>query len=118
MAMRKLFGTDGIRGVAGQFPLDKKTVYAIGLAVAHSLRKQRPNPHVLVGMDTRESSTEIAGVLTLGLRQGGAEATSAGVIPQRRRHSHPRRSLPGAYSRIGRRRCDFRLAQSLARQWD
>lgn len=79
--MRKLFGTDGIRGIAGQFPLDRKTVYAIGLAVAHSLRKQRPNPHVLVGMDTRESSTEIAGVLTLGLRQGGAEATSAGVIP-------------------------------------
>jgi phosphoglucosamine mutase len=79
--MRKLFGTDGIRGVAGQFPLDRKTVYAIGLAVAHSLRKQRPNPHVLVGMDTRESSAEIAGVLTLGLRQGGAEATSAGVIP-------------------------------------
>lgn len=79
--MRKLFGTDGIRGVAGQFPLDRKTVYAIGLAVAHSLRKQHPNPHVLVGMDTRESSTEIAAVLTLGLRKGGAEATSAGVIP-------------------------------------
>ena len=79
--MRKLFGTDGIRGVAGQFPLDRKTVYAIGLALAHSLRKQHSNPHVLVGMDTRESSTDIAAVLTLGLRQGGAEATSAGVIP-------------------------------------
>jgi phosphoglucosamine mutase len=79
--MRKLFGTDGIRGVAGQYPLATKTVYAIGLAVAHSLRKQHVNPSVLVGMDTRESSTEIAAVLTLGLRQGGAEATSAGVIP-------------------------------------
>ncbi|MHB1839170.1 MAG: phosphoglucosamine mutase [Acidobacteriaceae bacterium] len=79
--MRKLFGTDGIRGVAGHFPLDRKTVYAIGLAVAHSLRKQQPTPHVLVGMDTRESSTEIAAALTHGLRQGGAEATSAGVIP-------------------------------------
>jgi phosphoglucosamine mutase len=79
--MRKLFGTDGIRGVAGQFPLDRKTVYAIGLAVAHSLRKQQPSPHVLVGMDTRESSSEIAAALTHGLRQGGAEATSAGVIP-------------------------------------
>ncbi len=79
--MRKLFGTDGIRGVAGHFPLDRKTVYAIGLAVAHSLRKQQPTPRVLVGMDTRESSTEIAAALTHGLRQGGAEATSAGVIP-------------------------------------
>jgi phosphoglucosamine mutase len=79
--MRKLFGTDGIRGIAGQFPLDRKTVYAIGLAIAHSLRKQHPSPHVLVGMDTRESSTDIAAVLTLGLCQGGAEATSAGIIP-------------------------------------
>ncbi len=79
--MRKLFGTDGIRGVAGRYPLDRNTVYAIGLAVAHSLRKQRPNPHVLVGMDTRESSTEIAAALSHGLRQGGAETTSAGVIP-------------------------------------
>jgi phosphoglucosamine mutase len=58
-----------------------ETVYAIGMAVAHSLCKQHPNPRVLVGMDTRESSTEIAAVLTLGLCRGGAEATSAGVIP-------------------------------------
>ncbi|MDR5728061.1 MAG: phosphoglucosamine mutase [Terriglobia bacterium] len=79
--MRKLFGTDGIRGVAGRYPLDRKTVYAIGQAVAHSLRKHRSNPSVLIGMDTRESSTEIAAVLSHGLRQGGAETTSAGVIP-------------------------------------
>ncbi|MGH9615154.1 MAG: phosphoglucosamine mutase [Acidobacteriaceae bacterium] len=79
--MRKLFGTDGIRGVAGQFPLDAKTVYAIGVALAHSLRKQQPNPHALIGMDTRESSAEIAATLTAGLRQGGVDATSAGVIP-------------------------------------
>ncbi len=79
--MRKLFGTDGIRGVAGQFPLDKKTVYAIGLALAHSLRKQAASPHVLLGMDTRESGAWIAAALTQGLRQGGVEVTSAGVIP-------------------------------------
>lgn len=79
--MRKLFGTDGIRGVAGQFPLDKKTVYAIGLALAHSLRKQTGAPHVLLGMDTRESSVSIATTLSHGLRDGGVDATSAGVIP-------------------------------------
>jgi phosphoglucosamine mutase len=79
--MRKLFGTDGIRGVAGQFPLDRKTVYAIGLALAHSLRKQTPNPHVLLGMDTRESGTWIAATLAHGLRVGGVDLTSAGVIP-------------------------------------
>ncbi len=79
--MRKLFGTDGIRGVAGEFPLDKKTVYAIGLALAHSLRKQTPDPHVLLGMDTRESGPWIAATLTHGLREGGLDVTSAGVIP-------------------------------------
>jgi phosphoglucosamine mutase len=79
--MRKLFGTDGIRGIAGQFPLDKKTVYAIGLALAHSLRKQSPNPHVLLGMDTRESGPWIAAALSHGLREGGVDVTSAGVIP-------------------------------------
>ncbi len=79
--MRKLFGTDGIRGVAGQFPLDKKTIYAIGLALAHSLRKQTPNPNVLLGMDTRESGPWIAATLSHGLREGGVDVTSAGVIP-------------------------------------
>lgn len=79
--MRKLFGTDGIRGVAGQFPLDRKTVYAIGLALAHSLRKQTPKPHVLLGMDTRESGTWIAATLAHGLHDGGVDVTSAGVIP-------------------------------------
>jgi phosphoglucosamine mutase len=79
--MRRLFGTDGIRGVAGQFPLDRKTVYATGLALAHSLRKQTPHPHVLLGMDTRESGTWIAAALAHGLRDGDADATSAGVIP-------------------------------------
>lgn len=79
--MRKLFGTDGIRGVAGQHPLDRKTVYAIGLALAHSLRRQMPTPHLLLGMDTRESGPWIAAALSHGLIEGGAQVTSAGVIP-------------------------------------
>lgn len=79
--MRKLFGTDGIRGVAGQYPLDRKTIYTIGVALAHSLRQQSKTPHVLLGMDTRESSAWIAGALCHGLRDGGVEATSAGVLP-------------------------------------
>ncbi len=78
--MRKLFGTDGIRAVAGQAPLDPKTIYAIGLALAHSLRRVNPAPSVVLGMDTRESSDWIAAMLAAGLRQGGAEVSSAGVI--------------------------------------
>jgi phosphoglucosamine mutase len=78
--MKKLFGTDGIRGVAGQTPLDVTTVYAIGLALAHTLVAKTPLPRVLLGMDTRESSCWIAATLTAGLSAGGASVESAGVI--------------------------------------
>ncbi len=76
-AMKKLFGTDGIRAIAGQSPLDPRTVYAIGLALAHSLGTA---PRVLLGMDTRESSEAIAATLTAGLHAGGALVENAGVL--------------------------------------
>ncbi|MEO8735458.1 MAG: phosphoglucosamine mutase [Edaphobacter sp.] len=78
--MKKLFGTDGIRAVAGQPPLDAPTVHAIGLALAHSLAATTPSPRVLLGMDTRESSDWISATLTAGLVAGGASVESAGVI--------------------------------------
>jgi phosphoglucosamine mutase len=78
--MKKLFGTDGIRAVAGQPPLDDRTLYSIGLALATTLKAQQPTPRVLLGMDTRESSEYIAGVLTAGLTEGGATVENAGVI--------------------------------------
>ncbi len=78
--MKKLFGTDGIRGIAGQSPLDPITVHAIGLALAHSLKANTPVPRVLLGMDTRESSDWIAAALTAGLDAGGASVENAGVI--------------------------------------
>ena len=78
--MKKLFGTDGIRAVAGKSPLDAHTVYAIGLALAHTLGAQKSPPRVLLGMDTRESSDWIAATLVAGLIAGGAFVESAGVI--------------------------------------
>ncbi len=75
--MKKLFGTDGIRAVAGQSPLDPRTVDAIGLALAKSLGA---SPRILMGMDTRESSEKIAATLTAGLIAGGATVENAGVI--------------------------------------
>ena len=75
--MRKMFGTDGIRAVAGEAPLDKRTVYAVGKALAHSLGE---NPRVVMGMDTRESGPWIAATLAAGLRAGGAGVENAGVI--------------------------------------
>jgi len=78
--MKKLFGTDGIRAVAGESPLDASTVYAIGLALAHTLAAATQSPRILLGMDTRESSDWIAATLTAGLIRGGASVESAGVI--------------------------------------
>jgi phosphoglucosamine mutase len=80
--MKKLFGTDGIRGVAGQSPLDPPTIYAVGLALAHHLAPDAPgqSPRVLIGQDTRESSDWIAAVLTAGLTFAGATVENAGVI--------------------------------------
>ena len=76
--MKKLFGTDGIRGVAGQSPLDPATIHAVGLALAHHLGD---SPRVLIGQDTRESSAWIAAALTGGLTAGGATVESAGIVP-------------------------------------
>jgi phosphoglucosamine mutase len=77
---RKLFGTDGIRAVAGKAPLDAKTIYATGLALGHSLKKQAARPRVILGRDTRESGQWIAATLAAGLREAGAKVESAGVI--------------------------------------
>jgi len=80
--MRKLFGTDGIRAVAGQAPLDPRTIHAIGIALATKLAETAASKPVTVimGMDTRESGPWIAAALAAGLRQAGATVESAGVI--------------------------------------
>lgn len=78
---RKLFGTDGIRAVAGESPLDTKTIYAAGLALGHSVRKSIAQPRVILGRDTRESSIWIAATLAAALREAGVRVESAGVVP-------------------------------------
>ena len=77
---RKLFGTDGIRGVAGEPPLDARTIYATGLALGHSLRRHT-QPKVILGRDTRESSSWIAATITAALREADVLVESAGVVP-------------------------------------
>lgn len=79
-AARKLFGTDGIRSIAGEAPLDPSTIYGFGLALAHTLRKTTARPRILFGRDTRESGPWIAATLAEGLRQAGAQVESAGVV--------------------------------------
>ncbi len=77
---RQLFGTDGIRGVAGEFPLTQESTYLIGRALGHDLIRNNPKASVVIGQDTRESSGWIADRVTLGLASTGCEVHSAGVI--------------------------------------
>ncbi len=81
MKRTRLFGTDGIRGVAGEYPLDAATVFTIGRALGEFLRRRSDPPRVVIGQDTRESSPWIAETLAAGLAEQRASALSAGVIP-------------------------------------
>src|ERR1700682_4290998 len=77
---RQLFGTDGIRGVAGEFPLTQDSTYMIGRALGHDLKRSGGPPRVVIGQDTRQSSAWIADRVTHGLTSSGIEVHSAGVI--------------------------------------
>jgi phosphoglucosamine mutase len=77
---RQLFGTDGIRGVAGEFPLTRDSVYWIGRALGHDLLRVNGRARVVIGQDTRVSSRWIADRFLQGLASVGVETRSAGVI--------------------------------------
>jgi phosphoglucosamine mutase len=78
--VRQLFGTDGIRGVAGEFPLTLESTYWIGRALGHDLKRSNPAARAVIGQDTRESSSWIADRVAHGLASSGVEVHSAGVI--------------------------------------
>ena len=81
MSMRKLFGTDGIRGVAGEFPLDDTTVRTIGRALSQQFTKKLGRaPRFATGRDTRESGERIERAFQAGAASHGAECKSSGVI--------------------------------------
>jgi phosphoglucosamine mutase len=80
--LRHLFGTDGIRGVAGRYPLDSPTLERIGLALVWTLREEEQSrfPRILIGRDTRESGPELEAALVRGIRQAGGESLITGVV--------------------------------------
>ena len=78
--MRKLFGTDGIRGVADERPLDGQTTFAIGRAVATYFKQHGGESRFLIGQDTRESSQRIGDSVSAGIHAAGGTVVSAGVI--------------------------------------
>jgi phosphoglucosamine mutase len=78
-----LFGTDGVRGTAGAYPLDHATVRRLGAALVRALPRgsSANGPRLLVGRDTRESGAWIEAELAHGAAGEGAAVTSAGVVP-------------------------------------
>lgn len=82
MQTRKLFGTDGMRGEAGRYPLDPETVLKFGKALGSLLQEMNVagQPQVVLGEDTRESSRQISQVLAAGIMSSGARVFYAGVI--------------------------------------
>jgi phosphoglucosamine mutase len=87
MSVKKLFGTDGVRGKAGDYPLDRPTVARLGAALVRAMRptvaaREGDRPlRFVVGRDTRESGGWIEEELARGAGSEGASVTSAGVIP-------------------------------------
>jgi phosphoglucosamine mutase len=79
--MKSLFGTDGIRGEAGKFPLDAPTVNLIGASLARYLKTvSSKSPLIIIGRDTRESGDWLESSLFEGASNAGATCLSAGVI--------------------------------------
>ncbi len=86
MTESRLFGTDGVRGTAGEYPLDHETVARLGAALVRAMRRGASDAasrqlRFIVGGDTRESGEWIERELGRGVHAEGAAITTAGVIP-------------------------------------
>jgi phosphoglucosamine mutase len=79
--MSRLFGTDGVRGKAGEHPLDHETVARLGAALVRGMRHDDKPLRFIVGRDTRESGEWIEQELARGIGSEGGRLTSGGVIP-------------------------------------
>ncbi len=77
--MSKLFGTDGIRGLANQYPMNAELAFNLGCAVGYYNRKKQ-NQNILIGRDTRISGDMLESALTAGLCSAGSNVLNAGII--------------------------------------
>ncbi len=79
--MRKLFGTDGIRGIANTFPMNAEMAMRIGRAIAYLFKNKKRRHRILVGRDTRLSGPMIESALVSGICSMGVDAIAAGPLP-------------------------------------
>src|SRR5262247_3224625 len=78
---RKLFGTDGIRGVANHHPMTAEVALSLGRAVADRFRRSGHRGRVVIGKDTRLSGYMLESALEAGIVSAGADAMLVGPLP-------------------------------------
>ena len=79
--MAKLFGTDGIRGVANTYPMTPELALSVGRALSRVMSRGNARPRFVVGQDTRISGDMLAHALVSGISSSGAQAELLGVLP-------------------------------------
>jgi phosphoglucosamine mutase len=102
--MRKLFGTDGVRGVANLEPMTSEIAMQLGRAAAHIFMRRAGRHQVVIGKDTRLSGYMLESALTSGICSMGVDVLA------RRAHAHPGDCLPHAKSAGGCRSGDLCVA--------
>ena len=79
--MRKLFGTDGIRGVANIYPMTKEIAMQVGRAIAFIVKNKKGRPRIVIGKDTRVSGYMIENALAAGICSMGVDVLLVGPLP-------------------------------------
>jgi len=79
--MNKLFGTDGIRGIANEYPMTTEVALNVGRAIAYLSKRKGHTPRIIIGKDTRLSGDMFEGAIISGICSMGVNAISVGVIP-------------------------------------
>jgi phosphoglucosamine mutase len=78
---KKLFGTDGVRGIANTEPITAESALRLAQAASHVLSKEQPSPTVVVGRDTRVSGEMLESAIAAGLASHGIHVLLAGIVP-------------------------------------
>ena len=79
--MGQLFGTDGVRGVANEYPMTSEMALRIGMATAHLFKRKGHHPRIIIGKDTRVSGYMLEHALVSGICSMGVDAYMVGPMP-------------------------------------